>query len=104
MIAASVFHQQGFKKVVGYRKSVGTDIPIGMVGEDGAAYYMNGVVLCGHPTHQILYLVPHTVVHHIVLRTDVGEIVALFYRLFRPFHILSTSHVPTNPTGFAVVI
>ena len=82
VIAASVFHQQGFKEVVGYGKTVGTDIPIGMVGEDGAAYHMNGVVLRGHTTHQVLYLVPHSVVHHIVLRTDVGEVVALFYRLF----------------------
>ena len=47
VIAASVFHQQGFKEVVGYRQPVGAGVSVGVVGKDGTTYHMGGVILGG---------------------------------------------------------
>ena len=43
-----------------------------------------------------LEVVPDAVVHLLVMRTDVGEVVALFHRLLRPFHILPSCHVSSR--------
>ena len=103
---AIAVHKQRLEEIVGHRDAVGSDMAVKCVGEDGAAHHMYGIVPADKLPDQILYLMPHPIVassssadipHHVVLRTDVGEIVALFHRLLRPFHVLTTSHVTAYP-------